>query len=241
MKEMKSFIAGFLICALIMGGTVAFAAGGTQIEVYFKNIKYKFDGIEKKPSEGQGFVYDGTTYVPLRFVGEALGKEVQWDGDNETIWVGKVDGRSTYLSELEYATSEISGRYNAIVFDTWEDSKFRIAGTDYIHGIGVAVEPFMDTKQLVTIDYNLNGKYSTLDGFAGIDDSAKDIKIPITFKVIGDGKELFSSEINGGDLPKPVNLNIKNVLRLQLQFKYNDKSHQMIHQKAIFAEAKVTE
>lgn len=23
------------------------------------------DGIEKKPSEGQGFIYEGTTYVPL--------------------------------------------------------------------------------------------------------------------------------------------------------------------------------
>lgn len=240
-REIKSFVGGFLACAFIMGSSVAFASGGSQIEVYFKSLKYVFDGVEKKPTEGQGFIYEGTTYVPLRFVGEALGKDVKWDGENETISVGKVEGRTTYLSDIEYATSDKSGLYNSIVFDKWDDSKFKITGTEYLHGIGVEVEPFMDTKQLLTVDYNLNGKYLTLDGFAGIDDSKKDIKIPVTFKIVGDGKELYSTEMNGGDLPKPVNVNVKNVLKLQLQYKYHDDNYRMINQRAIFAEAKVTE
>jgi hypothetical protein len=37
----------------------------------------------------EGFVYKGTTYVPLRFVAESLGKKVEWDQERLSIYVGK--------------------------------------------------------------------------------------------------------------------------------------------------------
>ncbi|MGO4276406.1 stalk domain-containing protein, partial [Paenibacillus sp. TAF58] len=43
---------------------------------------------QKAPSDGKGFIYEGSTYVPLRFISEALGKKVEWDEENETIWIG---------------------------------------------------------------------------------------------------------------------------------------------------------
>ncbi|UJF36097.1 peptidylprolyl isomerase [Paenibacillus hexagrammi] len=84
--KIKGLIVGLTIGSLL-SGTAAFAAG-TQIEVAFRNLKYMFDGVEKVPAEGKGFIYEGSTYVPLRFVSEALGKPVEWDEENETIWVG---------------------------------------------------------------------------------------------------------------------------------------------------------
>ncbi|TVY11709.1 peptidylprolyl isomerase [Paenibacillus cremeus] len=87
--KVKGLVLG-LSLGVMLTGSIAYASG-TQIEVYFKNLKYMFDGIEKKPTEdqGSGFIYNGTTYVPLRFVSEALGKEVGFDADTDTIWVGK--------------------------------------------------------------------------------------------------------------------------------------------------------
>ncbi|GGA01513.1 hypothetical protein GCM10008018_54740 [Paenibacillus marchantiophytorum] len=84
--KVKGLIVGLTIGSLI-SGTVAFAAS-SQIEVAFRSLKYMFDGVEKTPVDGKSFVYEGTTYVPLRFVSEALGKKVEWDEANETIWVG---------------------------------------------------------------------------------------------------------------------------------------------------------
>ncbi|MDR6882189.1 peptidylprolyl isomerase [Bacillus sp. 3255] len=84
--KVKGLIVGLTIGSLI-SGTAAFAAG-TQIEVAFRSLKYMFDGVEKTPDGGKGFIYEGSTYVPLRFVSEALGKKVEWDEANETIWIG---------------------------------------------------------------------------------------------------------------------------------------------------------
>lgn len=82
----KGLLLGLTI-GTMLSGTVAYA-GGTQIDVAFRQLKYMFDGVEKKPTEGSGFIYEGVTYVPLRFVSEALGKKVEWDDAASTIWVG---------------------------------------------------------------------------------------------------------------------------------------------------------
>jgi foldase protein PrsA len=84
--KVKGLIIGLSLGSLIAGS--AAYASATQIEVVFKNMKIMFDGVEKKSTQGQTFVYNNTTYVPLRFVGEALGKDVTWDEKNQTIWFG---------------------------------------------------------------------------------------------------------------------------------------------------------
>jgi hypothetical protein len=91
-NNIKSFVLGFMACAAISTTTV-FATDSTPIDVYFKKLKYVFNGIEKAPaSTEQGFIYQGTTYVPLRFVSESLDKELRWDGDTGTISISNKAG-----------------------------------------------------------------------------------------------------------------------------------------------------
>lgn len=84
--KVKGLIVGLTIGS-VLSGTVAFAAG-TQIEVAFRNLTYMFDGVEKTPTDAKGFIYEGDTYVPLRFMSDSLGKKVTWDDATSTIWVG---------------------------------------------------------------------------------------------------------------------------------------------------------
>lgn len=61
----------------------------------YMDIKLVIDGVEVVPKDAVGnivepFVVDGTTYLPVRAVGEALGKEVTWDGNTKTVYVGEV-------------------------------------------------------------------------------------------------------------------------------------------------------
>ncbi|UQZ84325.1 hypothetical protein SK3146_03571 [Paenibacillus konkukensis] len=60
----------------------------TNIEVYYAPIKYVFDSEQfAPPAEQQGFIYEGSTYVPLRFISYSLNKAVRWDADTYTVTV----------------------------------------------------------------------------------------------------------------------------------------------------------
>lgn len=47
-----------------------------------ESVKVKCNGKEQ-----EGFIKDGVTYVPVRFVGENLGANVAWDGTSKTVTV----------------------------------------------------------------------------------------------------------------------------------------------------------
>ena len=63
-------------------------AGGVSLEI---------DGEAFVPKNAAGeevdvFVYDGTTYLPLRALAEALGYDVAWDGDTRTVSLSSPGG-----------------------------------------------------------------------------------------------------------------------------------------------------
>jgi cyclophilin family peptidyl-prolyl cis-trans isomerase len=84
--NIRSLVIGMLI-GMLLSGSVVYASGSTM-EVYVKNLRLMFDGVEKKLEDKPMFIHDGTTYVPLRFMSETLGKLVQYDAAKETVWVG---------------------------------------------------------------------------------------------------------------------------------------------------------
>lgn len=55
-------------------------------------VRIMLDGAELEPKDANGepaevFVYAGVTYVPARAISEALGKTVEWDGDNYIVYI----------------------------------------------------------------------------------------------------------------------------------------------------------
>jgi hypothetical protein len=81
-----------LSMALIMGiGTQAAAVQSpTDVDVYQIPMHFTFDGNEFAPPEGQqGFIYEGTTYVPIRFISYALDKAVNWDPATYTVTIAE--------------------------------------------------------------------------------------------------------------------------------------------------------
>lgn len=82
MKKGRSVILGLSIAALTLGG---FGAG-----VYaYSQIKLVVNGKNiSTPIE----VMDGTSYVPLRAVSEALGAQVTWDEHTQTVEISRMPG-----------------------------------------------------------------------------------------------------------------------------------------------------
>ena len=48
-------------------------------------------------------IYNGTTYLPIRAVGQAFGKSVKWDGKTNSVFIGKTDENTpaAWLEDIE--------------------------------------------------------------------------------------------------------------------------------------------
>ncbi len=93
MKNKLQFLLSGILIGIILSNGAAIAKSGTEmLEAFYSNIKIVIDGTEISPKDANGnavepFIHNGTTYLPVRAVGEALGKDVQWDGKTSTVYL----------------------------------------------------------------------------------------------------------------------------------------------------------
>lgn len=101
MKNIKSVAMGFVAGALCMVSATAFAAANGDITVkLFNDVTFKFDGVRTaSPSDQPVLNYNGYAYVPIRYVSETLGADVNWDIPTRTIDIQS--DKRTYVKEVE--------------------------------------------------------------------------------------------------------------------------------------------
>lgn len=84
---MKKFIAGLLTGITLMSTATAYGYVEQTITAIFNKVSLYVDGTKVN---GNTLLYNGTTYVPLRDAAEILGKEVGYDAETSTAYIGKV-------------------------------------------------------------------------------------------------------------------------------------------------------
>lgn len=94
------------IAAAVIAVAVPFAAAAQQ------SIHISINGHEIIPKDVDGnvvepFLKDGTTYLPIRAIGEALGKNVEWDDDTQTVSVNDMNFSYEY-GDLIYENPLVS-------------------------------------------------------------------------------------------------------------------------------------
>lgn len=92
-KLLKGYLSGFVSAAIVT--TVVFSAPiQKELKVVYNNIKIYVDGIMVEPKDAKGnevepFISNGTTYLPIRAVSQALGKKVEWDDASKSVYIGE--------------------------------------------------------------------------------------------------------------------------------------------------------
>lgn len=88
--KIKGLIIGILISAMLFSTGVLATVGSVQKDLWYNNIKITLDNQEITPTDANGsyvepFIIDGTTYLPVRAVSNALGLSVDWDANTNTV------------------------------------------------------------------------------------------------------------------------------------------------------------
>ena len=94
-QRLQGMVIGALITAVLSGTIIPAFASTTlkQLNAYFRGIKIVVDGELMNPVDANGmaiepFIVDGTIYMPLKTIGEAFNKPLEWDGDTNTVFIG---------------------------------------------------------------------------------------------------------------------------------------------------------
>ena len=89
LNKIKYTTLGFILGAILfMGlGFIYANSNAEEILAHFNNIKIIVNGqqVEMDDDDVEPFIYEGRTMVPVRFVSEALGADVDWDGNTNTV------------------------------------------------------------------------------------------------------------------------------------------------------------
>ncbi|MBP3337158.1 MAG: NPCBM/NEW2 domain-containing protein, partial [Clostridia bacterium] len=209
-KRLQGLITGILIGATITGGTVLAANTTTLYDVIANGIKIIVDGQTLNPTDVNGnkvepIIYNGTTYLPVRAVANALGKAVYWDGPNYTVYLGDTDGKleypSAYLTENNIGV-EFKNVYQHQLTDNY--------GNTYREGLYLYGN--------CTAEYLTNMKYSRLKGTLYIPNGITSSNVG-QMKVVADGKLIYTSpKMDKTSRPVNFDINIRGYNHIKIEF-----------------------
>lgn len=210
--NIRSFLMGVLTTLLVLGLSVPALAAATKTIDVFTGVSIYIDDVKLNPTDAAGnpvepFIYNGTTYLPVRAVSEALGKAVQWDGATQSVYIGKhsSDTPAAYLSQMDY--------FNKNGFWTIDNMVKDNLGVDHTHTIKLS----RNASFYGDITYRINGQYSRLTGSFFLDYDYRDSKTSATMIIYGDGRELWRGTVDPRTDPIDIDINITGVLELKLE------------------------
>ena len=157
MRRWKDMLAGALVVTAVAALAVpALAATGSRtVQVDYSDIKLVINGETVTPRDGDGnvvepFTIDGTTYLPVRAVANALGMDVSWNGNTNTVTLtgGVDDSYGDYIGKakakeiaLDHAGVSASKATFVHVELDWDDGRpeyeveFYAGGKEYDYDI----------------------------------------------------------------------------------------------------------
>ena len=224
-KRLQGLIAGVLIGAMLTSGMVFAKNIQETIDAVYMNVKLVIDGEEITPKDANGnivepFIYNGTTYLPVRAIGEAFDKDVHWDGETATVYVGDIvkPAKEVYLYDKPYLECGNSSEFIAGKSKEFTDIEYICKNY-----VGFDLDKYERNAETKRFEYNNYVTYS-LNGLAK---KVKGTFMPpqdrnereYQFKFYNENnKLLYQSPIMAGNTaPIDFEFEVKNALRLRVE------------------------
>jgi len=221
--RLQGILIGAIITAIILTGTALGATVVKNLEVTYRDIKLVIDGNLVTPKDAVGnvvepFIYNGTTYLPVRAVAEAVGKSVDWDGDTSTVYLGGI-------IDYERVPKAIP-LYHFPYIEIGDADCYKIEGDDtnnsiYIHSKEEKGRVDADNVFKCNYIYNsyavyaLNAKATQFTATVH-PPSYDDWKPTLTYQIFGDGKLLYETTLFADTKPVDIDIDVTGVEQMTI-------------------------
>lgn len=204
--NLKSGVVYFVAGAMTMASVPVVAKTVQErISVTYRDIKVCVDGVNVDTSGAEPFIYNGTTYLPIRKVGEAFNKPVNWDGGSGTVYIGNYANTNGSSFSLEpYENRDYESFLNG--------KSFMVSGTRRSNGFVIEGRSYDDLGYAI---YNLDGKYTGFTFNVGhVDGSYMNDNIVTIYL---DGKIAQEIEVGAEDMPQKVTVPVNGALQMKIK------------------------
>lgn len=199
--KFRGLTAGVLAAALLTGGAVFAKQSSEAIDVIYDNIKILIDGKEYQPTDANGnavepFIYNGTTYLPVRAVANAFDKDVDWEPQTSTVVLGSKNyDWLDQMGYVDYDTTAPVSTLRAIVKGSKDND-----GIKYDRGLRFLLKENKyresndgEIYSYQTVEYLLNRNYKTFSGsLVSFNERGSQ---SVIVKFYGDGKLIYTSPV----------------------------------------------
>ncbi|MCL2016320.1 MAG: NPCBM/NEW2 domain-containing protein, partial [Defluviitaleaceae bacterium] len=234
----QGFLSGILLTTLLFSTVSVFAAAPQTIEVIFGTVRTTLFGQEIISRDAQGTIiepltYNGTVFIPIDTILQALQENAQWDAATNTLNFGTpttgVAGTPNQPQQPQQAAQGGTAFTQAVPpFDVSNANRVAVldnvqmGGTYYSNVLGFNRSSNQQSS-LQHSSHNLQGRFTQLSGVFGRIDGSSQNNVVITF--IGDGRTLQSIDINALNLPTPINVDLTGVQLLRIEVNRGGSGH----------------
>ena len=223
-QKLNYFLSGMMAALLMVSLIVpGFAVYSKNVTVFpgvniFVNDQ-KINPTDAKGNPVEAFIYEGTTYLPIRAVSQALDLPIQWEGTSKSVYIGSHTGDkpAVWVADMNYFDKS-GGNW-----DTGETIKDNL-GNEHQHCISGGCRGDYLT-------YKLNAQYTRLTGvyFQRYNDRSSDGG---TLAIYADDEKVWEGEMGKGIDPINISVDVTGVLELKIMmdgYTYSyDPSHTAI-------------
>ncbi len=201
----KKIIVPVLLFMMFFSTAISLASSNSEEVLMSKSSATIYVDCEKVQLSQEPFVYNGTTYLPVRAVSDALGKQITYETSSKAIFIGSQPGQALYLTEELIPKQEF---YGTIVKLDYVD-KLKMLGNSYDTGFvvesGGVIEFQLDEKyEKLTMDMGITGRVAS--------------KAVIPVEIYRDGRLYDTYFLLGSDnSPKKIELSLKGIQSLKIQ------------------------
>ena len=225
-KKLQGLLAGVVLGTMLVSGT-AFAKQAVEtIKVTYDNIKILIDGVEYTPKDAGGnivepFIYNGTTYLPVRAIANAFDKDVDWEAQTSTVTIGSKNyDWLDQIGYVDYETTYSGSDMKAIATGTKAGDGIKydrgVRFTLHVNGNRVRENNDGSVDSYQEIEYLLNGNYKTFTGNF-IDLNSYRGNQGTIVKIYGDGGLIYTSPIiSYGSKTTPFSIDVSDYKILKI-------------------------
>lgn len=209
-KQKLSYFLSGMMAALLMVSLVVpgFAVYSKNVTVFpgvsiFVNDQ-KINPTDAKGNPVEAFIYEGTTYLPVRAVSEALDLPIQWEGTSKSVYIGShtSDKPAAWVADMDYF--DRSGPW--VTGSPLKDN----LGNEHQHWL------YCKSNGVKYITYKLNAQYSRLTGVyfqLYSNRSGDDTKLTI----YADNEKVWEGEMGRGIDPRNISVDVTGALELKIE------------------------